>query len=179
MMGRVGFWHEEAGRGIRQIAALPQLRVEALYTHFPSADENLDDTSDWLQGGYEAQCAGALEMIQAGALSLADVEAAKAADPYAFAFDYIIADSHIVPARLRGAYGEKVVYLPDTFQANDSKRPTTGPPPEKLRRRLSGDDRRGGAVTARRALRHRSARRTPRPPSRRWSRPRALQPERG
>lgn len=43
-MGRVGFWHEEAGHAIRQIAALPHLRVEALYTHFPSADENLDET---------------------------------------------------------------------------------------------------------------------------------------
>src|SRR6185295_10934178 len=38
-MGRVGFWHEDAGEAIRQIAALPQLQIEALYTHFPSADE--------------------------------------------------------------------------------------------------------------------------------------------
>ncbi len=43
-MGRVGFWHEEAGKAIEQIAALPHLRIEALYTHFPSADENLAET---------------------------------------------------------------------------------------------------------------------------------------
>jgi alanine racemase len=43
-MGRVGFWHEEAGKAIWQIAALPHLRIEALYTHFPSADENLQET---------------------------------------------------------------------------------------------------------------------------------------
>jgi alanine racemase len=43
-MGRVGFWHEEAGQAIKQIAALPHLQIEALYTHFPSADENLEET---------------------------------------------------------------------------------------------------------------------------------------
>lgn len=43
-MGRVGFWHEEAGQAIEQIAALPHLKIDALYTHFPSADENLDET---------------------------------------------------------------------------------------------------------------------------------------
>ncbi len=43
-MGRVGFWHEEAADQIRQVAALPHLRIEALYTHFPSADENLKVT---------------------------------------------------------------------------------------------------------------------------------------
>src|SRR5258706_7639279 len=43
-MGRVGFWHEEAATAIQQIAALPHLQIEALYTHFPSADENLEET---------------------------------------------------------------------------------------------------------------------------------------
>jgi alanine racemase len=43
-MGRVGFWHEGAAKAIGQIAALPQVRVAGLYTHFPSADENLDET---------------------------------------------------------------------------------------------------------------------------------------
>jgi alanine racemase len=43
-MGRVGFWHEEAAKQILTIAALRHLRVAALYTHFPSADENLDET---------------------------------------------------------------------------------------------------------------------------------------
>jgi alanine racemase len=43
-MGRVGFWHKEASQAIEQIAALPHLKIEALYTHFPSADVNLDET---------------------------------------------------------------------------------------------------------------------------------------
>jgi alanine racemase len=43
-MGRVGFWHEEAPEQIRNIASLPALEIEALYTHFPSADENLAET---------------------------------------------------------------------------------------------------------------------------------------
>ena len=43
-MGRVGFWHEDAAKQVLQIAALQHLRIEALYTHFPSADENLDET---------------------------------------------------------------------------------------------------------------------------------------
>jgi protein O-GlcNAc transferase len=37
--------------------------------------------------------------------------------------DYIIADRYLVPDHLRSAYSENIVYLPDTFQANDSKRP--------------------------------------------------------
>jgi predicted O-linked N-acetylglucosamine transferase (SPINDLY family) len=36
--------------------------------------------------------------------------------------DYIIADRHVVPEDQRHYYSEHVVYLPDTFQANDSKR---------------------------------------------------------
>lgn len=48
-MGRVGFWHEEAGAALREIAALPQLQIEALYTHFPSADENLAETRRQLE----------------------------------------------------------------------------------------------------------------------------------
>ena len=43
-MGRVGFWHAEAAAALRQIAALPQLRIAGLYTHFPVADENLPET---------------------------------------------------------------------------------------------------------------------------------------
>jgi alanine racemase len=41
-MGRVGFWHEEIPEALRQIRALPQLKIEALYTHFPSADDNFE-----------------------------------------------------------------------------------------------------------------------------------------
>jgi alanine racemase len=40
-MGRVGFWHEDAVQQIPKIAALPHTQIEALYTHFPSADENV------------------------------------------------------------------------------------------------------------------------------------------
>jgi alanine racemase len=43
-MGRVGFWHEDAPEQIRNIASLAALEVEALYTHFPSADDNLPET---------------------------------------------------------------------------------------------------------------------------------------
>jgi alanine racemase len=43
-MGRVGFWHEDAAANIRQITALRHVRVEGLYTHFPSADADLDET---------------------------------------------------------------------------------------------------------------------------------------
>jgi alanine racemase len=43
-MGRVGFWHEDAAKTVLQIVALGHVRVAGLYTHFPSADENLDET---------------------------------------------------------------------------------------------------------------------------------------
>jgi alanine racemase len=43
-MGRVGFWYEDAAEQVLRIATLQHLRLEALYTHFPSADENLDET---------------------------------------------------------------------------------------------------------------------------------------
>lgn len=36
--------------------------------------------------------------------------------------DYIIADSHVIPPDHAAFYNEKVVYLPDTYQVNDSKR---------------------------------------------------------
>ena len=36
--------------------------------------------------------------------------------------DYIIADAHVIPPEEKVFYVEKVVYLPDTYQANDSKR---------------------------------------------------------
>jgi alanine racemase len=43
-MGRVGFWYEDAAKTILQLAALRHVRVTGLYTHFPSADENLNET---------------------------------------------------------------------------------------------------------------------------------------
>lgn len=48
-MGRAGFWHEEAAEQICKVAALPSLEIEALYTHFPSADENLEVTREELE----------------------------------------------------------------------------------------------------------------------------------
>lgn len=47
---------------------------------------------DWLAGGYEDQCRSALEMIREGALTPADIEDVKLAEPERFAFDYVIAD---------------------------------------------------------------------------------------
>ncbi|HXR85906.1 MAG TPA: tetratricopeptide repeat protein [Stellaceae bacterium] len=37
-------------------------------------------------------------------------------------FDYIVADAVLIPPAHRAAYSEKVVYLPDTYQVNDSQR---------------------------------------------------------
>lgn len=37
--------------------------------------------------------------------------------------DYVLADRFVVPEAERGAYTEKVVYLPDCYQVNDSTRP--------------------------------------------------------
>jgi alanine racemase len=48
-MGRVGFWHEDAVGQIKELAAMRNLHVAALYTHFPSADENLDETRQELE----------------------------------------------------------------------------------------------------------------------------------
>jgi protein O-GlcNAc transferase len=36
--------------------------------------------------------------------------------------DYILADRHVIPEDQHGFYAEKVVYLPDSYQANDSKK---------------------------------------------------------
>ena len=41
-------------------------------------------------------------------------------------FDYLIADRIVVPAEHQPHYTEKIVYLPDTYQCNDSKRPIGG-----------------------------------------------------
>ena len=43
-MGRVGFWHEDAAKSILQIVRLHYVNVAGMYTHFPSADENPDET---------------------------------------------------------------------------------------------------------------------------------------
>ncbi len=38
-MGRIGVWHEEALTFIKTIVMLKNIKVEGIYTHFPSADE--------------------------------------------------------------------------------------------------------------------------------------------
>jgi len=48
-MGRVGLWHESAAETVRQIAALPHLRITGLYTHFPSADDDAGATQQELE----------------------------------------------------------------------------------------------------------------------------------
>jgi len=45
--------------------------------------------------------------------------------------DYIIADPHVVPPEHETFYAEKVVRLPDTYQANDSKRRISGSTPRR------------------------------------------------
>jgi|TARA_B100000959_G_scaffold219568_1_gene231913 predicted O-linked N-acetylglucosamine transferase (SPINDLY family) len=37
-------------------------------------------------------------------------------------FDYIIADKTLIPKKNQKYYSEKIIYLPDTYQVNDSKR---------------------------------------------------------
>jgi alanine racemase len=43
-MGRLGTWHENAAETYQTICALPGLQIEGLYTHFSSADSNLQFT---------------------------------------------------------------------------------------------------------------------------------------
>lgn len=45
--------------------------------------------------------------------------------------DYILADRWVIPRQAQSLYTEKVIYLPDTYQVNDDKRPIA---PEKLSR---------------------------------------------
>jgi predicted O-linked N-acetylglucosamine transferase (SPINDLY family) len=49
--------------------------------------------------------------------------------------DYILADRIVIPAEHRAYYDERVVYLPDTYQCNDAKRPH---PPPALSRSAAG-----------------------------------------
>ncbi len=37
--------------------------------------------------------------------------------------DYLLADKTVIPREHQGCYAEKIVYLPDTYQANDARRP--------------------------------------------------------
>jgi protein O-GlcNAc transferase len=46
--------------------------------------------------------------------------------------DYILADRFVIPENEQQFYVEKVIYLPDTYQANDSKRPIALSPLTRL-----------------------------------------------
>ena len=45
--------------------------------------------------------------------------------------DYLIADEVVVPEKDQSSYSEKIVYLPDTYQCNDSKRAIAEAPPSR------------------------------------------------
>ena len=45
--------------------------------------------------------------------------------------DYILADRHVIPVDQQQYYTEKVIYLPDTYQANDSTRPIAEQTPSR------------------------------------------------
>jgi len=47
-MGRYGVWHEEAVSLSRQLAQLPNLKVEGILTHLPMAGQNVDATQEHL-----------------------------------------------------------------------------------------------------------------------------------
>jgi predicted O-linked N-acetylglucosamine transferase (SPINDLY family) len=53
--------------------------------------------------------------------------------------DYIIADRTVIPADQRRFYSENVVYLPDTYQANDDKREIAEVVPSLAQAGLPGD----------------------------------------
>jgi len=55
--------------------------------------------------------------------------------------DYLIADEVVVPESVRGAYAEKIVHLPDSFQANDERRSllTATPTPSRAAAGLPAD----------------------------------------
>lgn len=50
--------------------------------------------------------------------------------------DYIIADRHVIPPGHQAHYTEQVVYLPDTYQVNDSKRKISDDTPDRAAARL-------------------------------------------
>lgn len=53
-MGRIGRWHEEAGRFYQSLARYPFVHVEGVYTHFASADETDDDLTPRQIAAFEA-----------------------------------------------------------------------------------------------------------------------------
>ena len=53
--------------------------------------------------------------------------------------DYILADRFVIPQAQQAHYAEEVVYLPDTFQANDTRRPQAGRSPSRAEAGLPGE----------------------------------------
>src|SRR5262249_53955502 len=53
--------------------------------------------------------------------------------------DYIIADKTVIPESQARFYAEKVVYLPDSYQCNDSKRCIADTTPARAEAGLPGD----------------------------------------
>jgi protein O-GlcNAc transferase len=53
--------------------------------------------------------------------------------------DYIIADPVVIPPEAAGYYSENVVYLPDSYQANDRHRPTAASVPTRIEQGLPVD----------------------------------------
>src|SRR5260370_10346412 len=47
-MGRIGLWHGEAAEEFRRLTKLAQVRVTALSSHLPAADEDREYTADQL-----------------------------------------------------------------------------------------------------------------------------------
>ena len=43
-MGRIGFWHQEAVRFIKKIALLKNITIDGIFTHFPSAEDDVSFT---------------------------------------------------------------------------------------------------------------------------------------
>jgi protein O-GlcNAc transferase len=53
--------------------------------------------------------------------------------------DYILADRFVIPEAQRRHYSESVVYLPDSFQANDDRRPAAASAPTRGEARIPPD----------------------------------------
>ena len=53
--------------------------------------------------------------------------------------DYILADRHVIPAEQAACYTEKIVYLPDSYQVNDSRRVIAGRTPARAEVKLPDD----------------------------------------
>jgi predicted O-linked N-acetylglucosamine transferase (SPINDLY family) len=50
--------------------------------------------------------------------------------------DYLIADPSLIPESSRAHYSEKIIYLPDSYQPNDSRRPVAATTPIRTDERL-------------------------------------------